>query len=208
MARKRAEKKSKKSYKRYVSSHNSVIFLILIIVTLVVLFIFISANDHGNEEFDLADSDGRWLFALDTSTAQVGSIQEYSTGYIPTLVIIDINGNIVHCDPGVHTKTQLMESVQSAQNPSPGENLGSAPDFTLQTFDGAIFKLSENIGKVVILDLMAVRCPPCAQQMPELYKLKKELGNTIIILSIDVDAAYGLETEAQVRNAYGEYIRD
>jgi len=204
MTRKRAETKSKKKISKSLII-GVVVFILLLTVAVVAITTY---KPDSNNQDNTTNSDEKWLFALDTFTAQVGSIQEYSTGYIPTLVIIDINGDIIHCDPGVHTKEQLMEYVQSAQNPSPGQSLGSAPDFTLQTFDGRIFKLSENKGKVVILDLMAVRCPPCAQQMPELYKLKKELGDTIVILSIDVDAAYGLETEAQVRNAYGEYIRD
>jgi hypothetical protein len=204
MTRKRAEIKSKKKINK--SLIIGVLILILLLTAAVVAIT--TYKPASNNQDNTNNSDGKWLFALDTFTAQVGSIQEYSTGYIPTLVIIDINGDIIHCDPGVHTKEQLMGYVQSGQNPSPSQSLGSAPDFTLQTFDGGIFKLSENKGKVVILDLMAVRCPPCAQQMPELYKLKKELGDTIVILSIDVDAAYGHETEEQVRNAYGEYIRD
>ena len=205
MSRKRSEIKSKKSYKNY----SKIILIIIILVVLIVMAVSHLPSDGNNEsEEQNNESDGKWLFALDTYIAQVGSMEQYSTGYIPTLVIININGDIIHRDSGVHTKAQLMDYVNIAQNPSSSQSLGSAPDFTLQTFDGGTFKLSENIGKVVILDFMAVRCPPCAQQMPELYKLKKELGNSIVILSIDVDAAYGYETEEQVRNAYEEYIHD
>ena len=54
---------------------------------------------------------------------------------------------------------------------------------------------------------MAVRCPPCHQQMPELQKVKLEREEDIVILSIDADAAYGSETENDVLEAFGEYIK-
>jgi hypothetical protein len=44
--------------------------------------------------------------------------------------------------------------------------------------------------------------------MPELYKVKEEKGDDIVILSIDVDAAYGYETENDVRETFGEYIKE
>jgi hypothetical protein len=44
--------------------------------------------------------------------------------------------------------------------------------------------------------------------MPELHKVKLEKGDDIIILSIDVDAAYGSETENDVQDAFGEYIKE
>ena len=39
-------------------------------------------------------------------------------------------------------------------------------------------------------------------------KVKLEKGDDIVILSIDVDAAYGYETENDVREAFGEYIKE
>jgi thiol-disulfide isomerase/thioredoxin len=58
------------------------------------------------------------------------------------------------------------------------------------------------------LDLMAVRCPPCETQMPELQKLKIQLGNNVIILSINVDGAGGHESVQDVRDKYEQYIKE
>lgn len=142
---------------------------------------------------------------MDTSSVSVGSKSAYSTGYIPTLVVIDSNGNIVHRDAGVHSKQELIQYID-AINSGTIDALESAPDFTLTTFNDQEFKLSENKGKIIILDLMAVRCPPCHDQMPELQAVKEELGDDIIILSIDVDGAYGMETEQDVVDTFKEYI--
>ena len=70
------------------------------------------------------------------------------------------------------------------------------------------FKLSNYRGTPFILDLMAVRCPPCEQQMPELQKVKKKLGNDVVILSIDVDGAGGYESAQDVKDAFGTYIKE
>ena len=207
MTRKRSQphpKKQKSIFKQKTTLY--VILAVIIIIALSSIIILQPAQNSNHTP--PPSSDGTWQFALDTSDAHVGSYEEYSTGYIPTLVLIDINGNINHREAGVHTKAQLMGYVQQAQNPSSSQNLGPAPDFSLQTLAGKTFKLSSNQGKVVILDIMAVRCPPCHQQMPELFQLKKELGDSIVILSIDVDAAYGAETADDVRDSFGEYINE
>ena len=84
--------------------------------------------------------------------------------------------------------------------------MGAAPDFSLETINDETFTLSDNLGKTVIIDLMAVRCPPCKTQMPELQELNMEKGDSIIIISIDVDGIYGMEDEEDVINAFSDYI--
>jgi len=205
MSRKRAKEKQSKQSLFSKSTHKyGVLGLILLIIILVSIFAF-TAQD--NTPTSTIDQPGKWLFAMDTSEAAVGSKSAYSTGYIPTLVIIDTNGDIVHRDAGVHTKQQLLQYINKIADGT-AESLGPAPDFTLTTFNDETFKLSEHQGKVVILDIMAVRCPPCHDQMPELQALKEEKGDGIVILSIDVDGAYGGETEQDVTNTFGEYIKE
>ena len=203
MARKRTNKKAKsKSTLKKTNLKYGLILLAILIIAAGSIIALTSQDDEPSEE---QSQPGKWLFAMDTSSAHVGSYEEYSTGYIPTLVIIDINGDITHKEAGVHQKGELLDLIQQAQ--SPGDTLGPAPDFTLETLNGKTFKLSEYQGKVVILDIMAVRCPPCHQQMPELQKVKLEREEDIVILSIDADAAYGSEKENDVREAFGEYIK-
>jgi len=163
-------------------------------------------NDNTDIPNTDDSNDGTWLFAMDTPNDYVGGNEEYQTGYIPTLVIIDIDGNIVHKSAGVHTKDELLQYVLDAEESASGRT--PAPDFTLVTLYGNEFTLSDYRGTPVILDLMAVRCPPCERQMPELQKLKKELGNDVVILSIDVDGAAGSETAQDVKNAFGTYIKE
>jgi len=204
MTRKRTKKaKSKSTLKKINLKYGLILLAILIIATGSIIAL---TSQDGKPSEKQSSQPGKWLFALDTSSAHVGSYKEYSTGYIPTLVIIDINGEIIHKEAGVHQKGKLLDLIEQAENP--GDTLGPAPDFTLETFNGETFTLSEHQGKAVILDIMAVRCPPCHQQMPELQKVKLEKEEDIVILSIDADAIYGSETENDVQDAFGEYIKE
>jgi len=46
-----------------------------------------------------------------------------------------------------------------------------APDFTLRTVQGELFKLSENRGKVIMLNFWGTWCGPCRREIPDFNKL-------------------------------------
>jgi peroxiredoxin len=63
-----------------------------------------------------------------------------------------------------------------------------APDFKLQDLNGKEVKLSDQKGKVVIIDFWATWCPPCRKGIPEFVELQNEYGaDKLVILGISVD---------------------
>jgi thiol-disulfide isomerase/thioredoxin len=79
---------------------------------------------------------------------------------------------------------------------------GSAPDFTLKTINGDAFTLSDNIGKIILIDMMATWCPPCIQQMTQLEDIVEEFQEDILVISIDVDKS---ETIDDIIDKFGSY---
>jgi peroxiredoxin len=66
-----------------------------------------------------------------------------------------------------------------------------ADDFTVKTPGGGTFRLSEHRGRVVMINFWATWCPPCLEEMPameRLYRQHRELGFTLVAVSVDADS--------------------
>jgi thiol-disulfide isomerase/thioredoxin len=50
------------------------------------------------------------------------------------------------------------------------------PDFAIPTIDGRTIRLSDYLGKVLVVDFWATWCPPCRQETPELVKIANQFG--------------------------------
>ncbi|TCC41252.1 TlpA family protein disulfide reductase [Kribbella speibonae] len=67
-----------------------------------------------------------------------------------------------------------------------------APELTGKTLDGTTWTLSEQTGKVVVLNVWGSWCPPCRKEAPELVAASKELGSAVQFIGLntrDLDPA-------------------
>lgn len=60
-----------------------------------------------------------------------------------------------------------------------------APDFTAELASGDKFVLSENAGKVILLNFWATWCGPCVEEMPAFEKLNNEYGDDVKIICVN-----------------------
>jgi thiol-disulfide isomerase/thioredoxin len=69
------------------------------------------------------------------------------------------------------------------------EKVGSlAPDFNGKTIDDKEIKLSDHIGKVVLIDFWASWCPPCREEMPALIKFYRSHKNPKFqLIAVNID---------------------
>lgn len=81
-----------------------------------------------------------------------------------------------------------------------------APDFTIVDVDGRTFRLSQQQGKVVLIDFMGSRCSTCVQQMqflPAVYSAYADKG--LVMISIDVGGSLGTEDPEVARRFMATY---
>ena len=67
-------------------------------------------------------------------------------------------------------------------------NVGElAPDFTAPSLDGGSITLSENLGKVTLIDFWAAWCGPCRMLMPAIEELSDENAGSAKVGKINID---------------------
>lgn len=98
----------------------------------------------------------------------------------------------------------------------------SAPPFTLELFGGGNFTLSENKGKVVVINFFASWCVSCGEETPIIEKVAREYApRNVVLLAIAVDDTEtkaraflkktgltipaGLDKSGEIKDAYGIY---
>jgi len=83
--------------------------------------------------------------------------------------------------------TQQFDTQQAPDSTTEtAEELPLAPDFTVYDKDGNPAKLSDYIGKPVVLNCWASWCGPCQSEMPDFEEKFKELGEDIRFLMVNM----------------------
>ncbi len=72
-----------------------------------------------------------------------------------------------------------------------------APDFTAPRLDGGQFKLSEQRGKLVLLDFWATWCLPCLAEMPSVKDIQQTFGADPRFVLVGLSCDDGIERPAE-----------
>ena len=82
-----------------------------------------------------------------------------------------------------------------------GPTLGTAPDFSVRTLDGATIATADLRGRVVLVNFWATWCPPCRIEIPALQRLHEDFADDGLVV-------LGLSTDAGGTGAVAEFLAD
>ena len=95
------------------------------------------------------------------------------------------------------------ESLEPAESTEPAEPEPiPAPDFTVLDWDGNEVKLSDYIGKPIVLNFWAHWCGPCQMEMPEFNAKYEELEGEVPFLMVHVGADVDAGKEKVAEGGY------
>jgi len=64
----------------------------------------------------------------------------------------------------------------------------SVPDFSLKKMDGSAFKLSDHLGKkIILIDFWATWCKPCKKLLKKLDQIHQDYKDTVEVIAISTD---------------------
>lgn len=96
-----------------------------------------------------------------------------------------------------------IESELTSGGYETSDEKGPAPDFELASLSGETFRLSEQRGKVVVINFWATWCGPCRVEIPDLIRMQEVLGSEgvqFVGISLDEEGKEIVEPFAQEAN--------
>lgn len=90
---------------------------------------------------------------------------------------------------GRKAATEPLERLDPNSVPIyPASRRAEAQDFNITLLDGGTFQLSEQRGKVVLLNIWATWCAPCHTETPDLVQLYEEYRERgLVVLGVSLD---------------------
>ncbi|MGE7693650.1 peroxiredoxin family protein [Lysinibacillus sp. NPDC094177] len=122
-----------------------------------------------------------------------------------TIVAINVLGNEKETVKTAETAKKTESASTNEKEDTTYQVEYVAPDFELKTLKGETVRLSDYVGKKVILNFWATWCPPCKEEVPHMQKIYEEYKNQgIEILAVNVtNKDKGEEAVAQFVKEHG-----
>lgn len=105
--------------------------------------------------------------------------------YMPVNRVISVIALIVLLIALIFYNVKDSDDKQISRDLIIGSEIGQKlPDFKIKCIDNTDFQLSENLGKIVIINLWATYCAPCIKELPYFDALYREHEKNLEIIAV------------------------
>ena len=88
--------------------------------------------------------------------------------------------------PAQSSNVPQVTQPPAPANPNQNQGKTKAPDIAVYDASGKKVKLSDFLGKPVVINIWASWCSPCKQELPSFQKVYKELGSKVTFMMVDM----------------------
>jgi thiol-disulfide isomerase/thioredoxin len=112
---------------------------------------------------------------------------------IPLVIVCALIGGGISCvSPNSSISPQELDLIEV-------EGEIEAPGFTIPTMKGGEITLSNLQGKPVVLNLWAIRCPPCMVELPYFDTVARQNENEVTIVAVNIE-----DSISKVKQFFGD----
>ena len=170
-------------------------------LALFLLFSFTSCDDESGEiTTEYISTINTEVITQEPETEEI-TIEETTAAGINTDIIIEITVKPeTTSEPEVTTvpEPETTAEPEVTTEPEPEEEINPAPDFTVYDAAGRPVRLSDMLGKPVVLNFWASWCGPCKMEMPDFEEVYREMGNDVVFMIVNLtDGQYETMASAQ-----------
>ena len=133
-----------------------------------------------------------------TAEPEVTTVPEPETTAEPEVTTVPEPETTAEPEVTTVPEPETTAEPEETTEPEPEEDYNPAPDFTVYDQQGNPVKLSDMIGKPVVLNFWASWCGPCRSEMPDFDEVWRELGDEVVFMIVNLtDGTYETVASAQ-----------